>query len=241
VFEIGSSLRGAREHQKLELSDVERETRIRARYIKALEDDQFDVLPGAAYAKGFLRTYADFLGLDAQRFLDEYNTHFAPTEAPEAPPPVRIKRPHRLLDARLVAVPLALAIGLFVWQVAFGSGGGQHHHVAYAPPLPRVAARTTAPERPATAAPRPTTARITLTAARGPCWMSVRLGSATGTSVYERTLQQGETVRFTGTSLWMRLGAPWNLEATLNGKPAQLPAAIGDVIVSPSAVRIVGG
>jgi len=57
-------------HQQLELSEVERATRIRAKYLKALEDEGFDVLPAAAYAKGFLRTYADFLGLDAQRFVD---------------------------------------------------------------------------------------------------------------------------------------------------------------------------
>jgi hypothetical protein len=80
MFEIGSSLRAARMRQRLELSDVERDTRIRARYLGALEDERFDVLPGPAYTKGFLRTYADYLGLDAQRFLDEYKTRFAAEE-----------------------------------------------------------------------------------------------------------------------------------------------------------------
>ena len=84
MFEIGSSLREARERQKLELSQVAGATRIRARYLQAVEDERFDILPGGAYAKGFLRTYADYLGLDAQQFVDEYNTRFAPTEEPQA-------------------------------------------------------------------------------------------------------------------------------------------------------------
>jgi cytoskeletal protein RodZ len=81
VFEIGSNLREARMRQKLELADVERATRIRARYLMALEEERFDIFPGTAYAKGFLRTYADHLGLDAQRFVDEYNSRFAQEEA----------------------------------------------------------------------------------------------------------------------------------------------------------------
>src|SRR5262249_14919442 len=52
MFEIGSSLRAARVRQKLELSQVERETRIRPKYLRALEDEDFAVLPGPAYAKG---------------------------------------------------------------------------------------------------------------------------------------------------------------------------------------------
>ena len=112
MFQIGNSLRTAREQQQLELAAVERETRIRTKYLQALEEERFDVLPGTAYVKGFLRTYADFLGLDGPRFVDEFNERFAPTELPEAPPPVRIRGPRRWLDARLVAIPLFVGIGL---------------------------------------------------------------------------------------------------------------------------------
>jgi cytoskeleton protein RodZ len=70
MFEIGSSLRAARMRQGLELSEVERDTRIRAKYLGALEDDRFDVLPGPAYVKWFLRSYADYIGLDGQRLVD---------------------------------------------------------------------------------------------------------------------------------------------------------------------------
>lgn len=224
--------------RELELSQVERATRIRAKYLQALEDERFDVLPGAAYAKGFLRTYADFLGLDAQRFVDEYDTRFAPVEVPEAAPPVRVQRPRRLLGARLVVVPLAVAVGLFVWRLA--SSGG-HQHAAFGPPPPHVPASTAAPPLPPATPHRPRTARIALVAARGSCWLSVRLGSEAGKLVYERTLEQGQMVRFAGPRLWIRLGAPWNLDATLNGKRAQLPTSIGNVVVAPGALRTVSG
>ena len=127
MFEIGSSLREARERQKLELSAIERDTRIRPKFLRALEDEQFDRLPAPAYARGFLRTYADYLGLDAQRFVDEYNAHFAPAEEPQAAVPVRIRRPGRLRRRLLVVLPVALAVGLVAWGFSLG---GNHHHRA---------------------------------------------------------------------------------------------------------------
>ena len=231
MFQIGSSLRTAREHQHLELAAVERETRIRSKYLQALEEERFDVLPGTAYVKGFLRTYADFLGLDGPRFVDEFNERFAPTDMPEAPPPVRIRRPRRWLDPRLLAIPVAVGIGLVVWRVTSGGGAHPHKHVALSPPTPHVRVKTTTHTQP----PAPKTARVAFFARRGPCWLSVRLGSATGTTLYERTLEPGQSARFAGRRLWVRIGAPWNLDATLNGKPLQLPTATGDLVLTPAS------
>jgi cytoskeleton protein RodZ len=238
VFEIGNSLRGARKRQKLELSDVERATRIRTKYLEALEEERFDVLPGTAYVKGFLRTYADFLGLDGLRFVDEYNEHFAAEEMPEAALPVRVRRPRHFLDARLVAIPLAVGIALFAWRLT--SGGG-HEHARPAPPPPRRAATTTAAVRAAAKTARPKVARIAFVAARGECWLSVRLGSESGRSIYERMLEPGQTARFVGTRFWIRVGAPWNVDATLNGDPAELPAATGNLVVTARGLRRLRG
>ena len=239
MFEIGSSLRAARERQQLKLSDVEQATRIRTKYLAALEDERFDVLPGAAYAKGFLRTYADFLGLDGPRFVDEFNERFAPEEVPEAAPPVRVRRPRRLLDARLVVIPLAVGIGLFTWRLT--SGGGGHEHARHATPPPRTAATTTGAVRASTKTSQRQVARIVLVAARGACWLSVRLGSETGRPIYERMLEPGQTARFVGTRFWMRVGAPWNVDATLNGTRAQLPASTGNVVVTASGLQRLSG
>ena len=144
MFEIGSSLREARMRQQLELSQVERDTRIRAKYLGALEEERFDVLPGLAYARGFLRTYADYLGLDAQRFVDEYSTRFAPKEEPAAAAPVGIRRRRFALTPWLFAVGLlAASSGLLAWRL---SSNGGHHAVLPPPPQTRT---TTAAAPPA--------------------------------------------------------------------------------------------
>lgn len=201
MFEIGSSLREARTRRKLEPSQVEQGTRIRVKYLTALEDDRFELLPGPAYAKGFLRTYADYLGLDGQRFVDEYNARFAPEEEPAAPPQVRIRR-RRAFDPWLLAVPVAaVLVGLIAWQL---SSTGSHQRAALRPPPPT---RKTTPV-PRTVKHTPTVARIVLVASRGRCWLAVHIGSATGPPVVVRMLQPGQRVRFVSSRLWMRLAAP---------------------------------
>jgi hypothetical protein len=81
-----------------------------------------------------------------------------------------------------------------------------------------------------------TKARIVLVAARGRCWITGRIGSASGPVVFERTLEEGESTRFVAARLWLRIGAPWNLDATLNGKRVQLPGSVGNVIVTPAGI-----
>src|SRR4051794_16759914 len=76
MFEIGNSLREARLRRKVDFARAEAATKIRGKYLRALEDEQFEVLPSQTYVKGFLRTYAEFLGLDGQLYVDEYNSRF---------------------------------------------------------------------------------------------------------------------------------------------------------------------
>jgi hypothetical protein len=226
VFEIGSSLRAAREHQKLGLADVERTTRIRTKYLQALEDERWEVLPGTAYVKGFLRTYADFLGLDGSQFVEEFNERIAPEEPFEPAALVRVRRRRRLLDVRLLVIPLlAVAIGLFSWRLVGGGGGRQAARPA--PPPTTVHVRATTTTR---TTPRPRLAHVALVAARGPCWLEVRSGEKV---LYANELAQGRRALFTGKRLWIRIGAPWNLQATVNGKSIALPADTGNIVVTP--------
>jgi cytoskeleton protein RodZ len=237
VFQIGSSLRDARTRRGLELSQVERDTRIRPRYLQALEDERFDLLPGEAYAKGFLRTYADFLGLEGERFVDEYNSRFPVSEEPPNVKLARVKPRRSLLDARYVALPFAVLVGLIAWQLTRSSGG--QHHVAHAPPPPTTmpAAASHVPSTtPAAPASQPAAARLVLAATNGPCWLSVRLGAGTGRLLYERTLEPGQTVHFSGKRLWIRIGAPWNLSASVNGKAVTLPSTLANVVVTRSGL-----
>src|SRR3979409_2562041 len=69
--EIGATLREARMRARIDVSDVEAETKIRAKYLRALENEEWDLLPGPTYVKSFLRTYADALGLDRKLLIEE--------------------------------------------------------------------------------------------------------------------------------------------------------------------------
>ena len=65
--EIGSTLREARMRARIDITEVEQATKIRAKYLRALENEEWNLLPGSTFIKSFLREYADYLGLDAAR------------------------------------------------------------------------------------------------------------------------------------------------------------------------------
>src|SRR5215218_6482548 len=80
---IGETLREARMRQRLDIADVEMRTKIRAKYLRALENEEFGMLPGPTFVKTFLRTYAEALGLDPQVLVEEYRTTYEPREEAE--------------------------------------------------------------------------------------------------------------------------------------------------------------
>jgi hypothetical protein len=243
LIEIGSTLRDARERRGLGLGEVERATRIRVRYLAALEEERFELLPARAYAKGFLRVYADFLGLDGRLLVDEFSSRFPEAEQPELAPlresrPVARAWPSRL-PALLGSVLAVALLGLLAWRF-----GGAHR----TPAVPELPPSTTRPSRTAavrvTHPPHKPTARLAhlVLRARGPCWLFVRVGSDAGPVLYEATLGTGEILRYTlapsRPQLWLRIGAPWNLQVSLNGSPAaNLPSGPGNVLVSRKGVR----
>src|SRR5919204_689290 len=75
---IGERLREARMRQGRDIMEVEAATKIRAKYLRALENDEFSMLPGSTYVKSFLRTYAEYLGLDAQLLVEEFRAQHEP-------------------------------------------------------------------------------------------------------------------------------------------------------------------
>jgi hypothetical protein len=237
VLEIGSTLREVRIRCGVELAQVEATTHIRRKYLEALEGDRFEVLPGEAYVRGFLRAYADYLGLDADLFVDEYNARFAPPEEPLPQLAGRRRMEHRLPTPGTVGVLLAVAlVALLAWR--FDSGGEPTVPI----PTGVQAARKPPPTPVRVAAPalrEPRAATLVLTAARGPCWLSVHLGSVGGKRLHEGMLEQGQSLRFAGKRLWIRLGAPRSLDASLNGEPARLPNDTANVVVSTAGVRTV--
>jgi hypothetical protein len=188
VFEIGNSLREARLRQGLEISRIEAETKIRGKYLRALEEEQFDVLPGDTYVKGFLRTYADYLGLDGQLYLDEYNSRFAAVEElPFAQSATPRKRQRRRVESNLVVVALAAIVAVTVLLVVGLSGLGSDSEGETPLPGTTTGPTTTTEGSGATTtgttgvAPAPP-ARLVLTAVRGSSYVQVRNGGGSASS-----------------------------------------------------------
>src|SRR6476619_3475065 len=73
MADVGTRLREERERRGIGIDEIEAETRIRAKFLLALEEGRFDVLPGPAYVRAFVRGYAEQLGLDPQELLAELN------------------------------------------------------------------------------------------------------------------------------------------------------------------------
>lgn len=243
MFEIGSTLLEARKRKRLSLFDAAESTRIRVKYLSALEEERFDALPAEVYARGFLRTYAEYLGLNGDLFVSELNERIEASKPPPPPPPPEPRFRMPALDGRVwallgagVVVGLALVAG---WHrggpsarsTPPTSGTSSSAFIEAAPDRPK-ATTTTSTQ---TASP---VGQLTLIAARGDCWLSVHAWSRHGRVLYEGLLRMGESVPVVGKRLWIRIGAPWNLEARLNGRLlTNLPQDTANVLVSPAGLK----
>jgi cytoskeleton protein RodZ len=247
VFEIGNSLREARLRQGLEISRVEAETKIRGKYLRALEDEQFEVLPGDTYVKGFLRTYADYLGLDGQLYLDEFNSRFAAAEEISfAQSTAPKKRQRRRVESNVVVVALAAIVAVTVLVVVglsgLGSDSGDETPPAGTTPgqtTNDAGTQTTTRGETGGSQAQSRRARLVLTATRGDSFVQVRSGGVNGKLLWEGTLEEGQTQRFLKSKrLWLDLDDPANLNAVLNGRRVRnFPTEPAVVLVTSSGVR----
>jgi hypothetical protein len=223
MFEIGPSLREARLHKGVDIPDAERATKIRAKYLRALETEGFDVLPGQAYIKSFLRSYADYLGLDGQLFVDEYTSRFW---VDEEPGPVRTRRirirerHHRRAERRMVGltvVGIAVVTALVIAAWNYGGAGT---------PPPSIPNLTPAVPQHV----QQNQAVFVARAVTGASLLEVRKGGVTGDVLFQGTLEKGEKQRFVAKRLWLNVGTPENLVVTLGGRPATLGTGCPQVV-----------
>jgi cytoskeleton protein RodZ len=235
VFEIGNSLREARLRQSLDFPEIEQGTKIRGKYLRALEDEQFDVLPAQTYVKGFLRSYAEYLGLDGQLYVDEYNSRFVVGEEEPQSRPRRSASPSRGVQVQSRVVLLTLlgivsvtALVIVAWtrgepQTVTPVGLGTTKQVTHQTPVVPAVAKTV---------------RLLVKASRGSCWLQVHKTSATGPILFQGTLDQGQQQLFTARKLWITLDRPENLVTVLNGHTRRLPVGgVKTLIVTPRGIR----
>jgi hypothetical protein len=235
LFEIGNSLREARLRQGLDFPEIEQGTKIRGKYLRALEDEQFDVLPAQTYVKGFLRSYAEYLGLDGQLYVDEYNSRFVvgeeePQSRPRrsAPPSRGVQVQSRVVLLTLLGIVSVTALVIVAWT------RGEPQQVT---PVGLGSPKATTNQTPVVPAAKPSV-RLLVKASRGPCWLQVHKTSATGPILFQGTLDQGQKQLFAARKLWITLDRPENLVTVLNGRTRLLPVGgVKTLIVTPRGIR----
>ena len=213
MFAIGSSLKDARLRKGLDLPTAAEATKIRSRHLQALEDEQFDVLPGQTYVRGFLKTYADFLGLDGQLYVDEYSSRFWVNEdgTPATRRKVRYRRKHHgRIEMNMI--------------VAHARRDQRRHRARDRSVEVRrrqLDGEDTGPTAPlVTRRATPDLARLRVKAIKGSSVIDVRVltkKGRLGRLLYHGTLERGESQSFAERSIWLSISTPRHIMLALNG------------------------
>ena len=216
---IGEALRAAREAQGRSLHDAAEATRIRSSYLKALEEERFGELGGNVYAKGFLRSYAGYLGVDPAPLLEAYRAQET-AEAPVFEHAPRVvgglqpgRRGHGWLAVAIVCVSIILLVSL--WGLLRPAPDPGDTQPAFVTTPARTTGAAAGSAQPATPAPAARDVTVTLRYA-GASWTRV---TADGRVAFEGTPGPRQRRTFTARrSLTLVLGYPAGVRLTVNGK-----------------------
>jgi Helix-turn-helix domain len=231
---IGKTLEEARLGRGIDLTEVERVTKIRVKFLRAMEEDRWDDLPPPAYARSFLQTYARYLDLDDEALVEEYRETIEPGDA-EEPIPSGIIRSgtighHRSLrPIAFVLGGLGAAAGVALIVAAIGSSGGSDNG----------GGNTTHHKRnPAASTSTGTTSSTTTTAPGSE--LSIQLAPTADVWVCllddrGRPLVNGEILTtgqtegpFTATGFDVTFGNG-SMQMTVNGEPADIPPSASPI------------
>jgi cytoskeleton protein RodZ len=219
---IGETLREARMRQRLDIADVEERTKIRAKYLRALENEEFGMLPGPTFVKTFLRTYSEVLGLDPQRLLEEYRLRYETGDEVEhiqslGPPNLARDRRRggpRLGPGSLLLLVLVIVVGALVAIGLLSEDGDEGGGDQAADTTPQT---NTTPAR--RKRERPVPRRVVLRIAPiTPTYVCVDRGPGTEV-IFENTIDSPQTFR--GRRLRVNFGKT-DVEVVKNGRPVPI-------------------
>ena len=231
---IGKTLQEARLGRGIDLTEVERVTKIRVKFLRAMEEDRWDDLPPPAYARSFLQTYARYLGLDDEGLVEEYRENIEPDDA-EKPIPSGIIRsgtiePHRSLrPIALVLGGLAAAAGVALIVAAIGSsggsdnGGGNTTHHKRNPAASTSTGRTSSTTT--TAPGSQLSVQLTPTADVWVCLLDDRGRPLVNGEILTTGQTEGP---FTATGFEVTFGNG-SVQMTVNGQPADIPPSASPI------------
>ncbi|HEX6582528.1 MAG TPA: helix-turn-helix domain-containing protein [Thermoleophilaceae bacterium] len=215
---IGETLREARMRQRLDIADVEDRTKIRAKYLRALENEEFGMLPGPTFVKTFLRTYAEMLGLDPHVLVEEYRAGFEredEIEQPLGPPAVagRDRRHRPRVGPGSVVLLVLVAIVAALVAIGLASDDEGDGNQAAAPETTQSETQTQPETKPA----RPRRVSVRITPAT-PTYVCVDRGAGTPV-VFENTIDSPQTFR--GKRIRVNLGKR-DVQLRVNGKSVEI-------------------
>jgi transcriptional regulator with XRE-family HTH domain len=255
--QVGQVLREARTERGIALSEVERVTKIRVRFLQAMEEDRWEALPAPTYARSFLARYARFLGLDERPLVDQYRETVGEDERAEPVPqgvirPGALRQSHptsrvRSIDLKAAGMVLAgLVVLVLLGLIVVGSIGNSdngpsvpHHHAPKGAGSP---AATTTGQQATTATSPPATGQVSLEL-RSIEDVWVCLVDDRG-----RALVNGETLTpgegrgpFESPGFEVTFGNG-SVEMTVDGQPAKIPPVAEPLgyRISASGVRRLG-
>lgn len=245
---FGVGLRQARESLGVPIDAISAETRIAKRFLVAIEDEKFHLLPGGVFNRGFIRSYAECVGLDPARILAEYDALTAARDALQAPPPAP-RRPRVGLPSYAFAVAgLALLIAVF-YSVApddersptVPAGESTAGLPAGAAPLAELSAEPQTVQEQSTDAIASSPLVLEL-AVQDLTWIRLL---ADGALVESANLQPGTARRYTASSsINVSIGNAGGVVVTINGRPVGSLGSVGEVkefvITRENASRIGG-
>lgn len=251
---IGDLLRAERERQNLSIKDIERGTSIRSLYIEAIEKGEYKTLPGEVYTKGFIRNYANFLKLDADAAVKQFNEERHPDhpvaesgaqqplqaepaagKIPTSPVPElhhendfvqRVESSHhrQTLIMGVVAVLVVLAGAYFLL-----GGEDEPQPVKTQPSVTQQASKTSANQQAQQPSEEKKATEVKVAVKfTGRCWVSVK---ADGKTLFEGTVEKGETKEWTADQrLDLTAGNAGAVTLSYNGEDQGVLGKEGEVV-----------
>jgi cytoskeletal protein RodZ len=237
---LGDEFRAAREARHLSLSDVSKQIHVRSVYLQNIEDEDWASIAAPVYVRGFIRTYARFLGLDAEDAVRRYNLLLGDSGAP-VPGPLSYASPPSsgpsiwVWLAGIAALILVAFVGYSYYQFE-SENGGSHAAQARATASPATAptllpAVATPPRRAVTASPHPSSSadlsHALVVRARQDSWLEV---SVDGEQKLSQMITAGSEKVFHGKSVSLRAGNAGGVDVVVDGKDLGILGAAGDVV-----------
>lgn len=237
-MQIGEKLRNARQEKGYSFEYLEETTKIRAKYLEALENERFDILPGQVYAKAFLRTYAKYLGLDVDEIMAEFKEENKeePIEVSAPEPKPEIKDNSKKWHYVVAAVAI---VALFAFKSLYGVGNQSEDKSAVPPTSQQqTAQQKSSPPSPKQEAQTETSkpadgVRVVLKVTDNQSWMQV---VADGNTVFTGLVNPGEMKDFKAQEkILLHVGNAGAVEVNVNGKDLGRLGKNGQVVQIPFA------